>query len=173
MDDRHEPCLADIGRAPDPAAGPWGEVAPAYLLATGGSSGVPKIAMHRDPLGYDPARTPSLAIRKTGWRTGQRQLIVGPLHHAAPFTVFLDALLDRNTIVLQPFFAPSWTVRLVAEHAIEWMQLTPTHMREILRVDPDRASFASIRAVLHTAARCDVDTKRRWIDLLGAHRLYE
>jgi bile acid-coenzyme A ligase len=87
--------------------------------------------------------------------------------------VFLDALLDRNTTVLQPFFAPSWTIRLVADHAIEWIQLTPTHMREILRLRPDRVSFASIRAVLHTAARCDVDTKRGWIDLLGAHRLYE
>lgn len=172
MDGHHQPREVDIASA-DTAPKPWGETAPAYLLATGGSSGVPKISMHRDPLGYDPGRTPAMAIRTTGWRTGQRQLIVGPLYHAAPFTVFLDALLDRNTTILQPFFAPSWTIRLVADYAIEWMQLTPTHMREILRLQPDRASFASIRAVLHTAARCDADTKRRWIDLLGAQRLYE
>jgi bile acid-coenzyme A ligase len=172
MDGHHRLRMVDIVGAADTPE-PCEEVAPAYLLATGGSSGVPKISMHRDPLGYDPARTPPMAIRNTGWRTGQRQLIVGPLYHAAPFTVFLDALLDRNTTVLQPFFAPSWTIRLVADHAIEWMQLTPTHMREILRLRPDRASFADISAVLHTAARCDVDTKRGWIDLLGAHRLYE
>lgn len=173
MDGRHQPRMVDIAQAAGTQPKPWVEAAPAYLLATGGSSGVPKISMHRDPLRYDPARTPPMAIRKTGWRTGQRQLIVGPLYHAAPFTVFLDALLDRNTTVLQPFFSPSWTIRLVADHAIEWMQLTPTHMREILRLRPDRASFAGIRAVLHTAARCDVETKRGWIDLLGAHRLYE
>jgi bile acid-coenzyme A ligase len=173
MDGRHQPHEVDIARAADTAQKPWAEATPAYMLATGGSSGVPKISMHRDPLGYDPARTPAMAIRTTGWRTGQRQLIVGPLYHAAPFTVFVDALLDRNTTVLQPFFAPSWTIRLVADYAIEWMQLTPTHMREILRLRPDRASFASIRAVLHTAARCDADTKRGWIDLVGAHRLYE
>ncbi|GAB3890677.1 AMP-binding protein [Kibdelosporangium lantanae] len=161
--------LLDTARTPEPRE----EAAPAYLLATGGSSGVPKISMRRDPLGHDPARTPPMAIRNTGWRAGQRQLIVGPLYHAAPFTVFLDALLDRNTTVLQPFFAPSWTIRLVADHAIEWMQLTPTHMREILRARPDPACFASIRAVLHTAARCDADTKRGWIDLIGPHRLYE
>lgn len=172
MDGHHRPRMVDIAGAADTSE-PWDGVAPAYLLATGGSSGVPKISMHRDPLGHDPARTPAMAIRNTGWRTGQRQLIVGPLYHAAPFTVFLDALLDRNTTVLQPFFAPSWTIRLVADHAIEWMQLTPTHMREILRLRPDRASFASITAVLHTAAHCDADTKRGWIDLIGAHRLYE
>jgi bile acid-coenzyme A ligase len=167
--DGGQPRRVDVATAP----GRRREPAPAYLLATGGSSGKPKIAMRRDALGHDPARTPPMAIRQTGWRPGQRQLIVGPLYHAAPFTVFLDALLDRNTTVLQPFFAPQWTVSLAASHAIEWMQLTPTHMREILRLRPDPASFASVRAVLHTAARCDADTKRGWIDLIGARRLYE
>lgn len=146
----------------------------AYLLATGGSTGVPKIAVRPGPLRYDAARTPSLPIRQTGWRSGQRQLIVGPLFHAAPFTTLVDSLLDRNIVVLQPFFSPQWTVELVARHAIEWMQLTPTHMREILLLaHPEPASFASLRAVLHTAARCDPETKRGWLDLLGPQRLYE
>lgn len=146
----------------------------AYLLSTGGSTGSPKISLRFGPLGYDPAGTPSLVIRQTGWRSGQRQLIVGPLHHAAPFTSFLDALLDRNTVVLQPFFEPSWTVRLIERYSVEWLQLTPTHLREILLLaDPDPASFATVRAVLHTAARCDPDTKRGWLILLGPQRLYE
>jgi bile acid-coenzyme A ligase len=146
----------------------------AYLLATGGSTGVPKIAVRPGPLRYDAARTPSLPIRQTGWRSGQRQLIVGPLFHAAPFTTLVDSVLDRNIVVLQPFFSPQWTVELVARHAIEWMQLTPTHMREILLLArPEPASFASLRAVLHTAARCDPDTKRGWLDLLGPERVYE
>jgi bile acid-coenzyme A ligase len=146
----------------------------AYLLATGASTGIPKVSARPGPLRYDPVRTPSLVIRQTGWRTAQRQLIVGPLYHAAPFTAFLDALLDSNTVVLQPVFAPQWTVELVRRYAIEWLQLTPTHMREILRLpDLDPAGFASLRAMLHTAARCDADTKRGWIDLLGPERVYE
>ena len=146
----------------------------AYLLATGASTGIPKISARPGPLRYDPVRTPSVVIRQTGWRSGQRQLIVGPLYHAAPFSAFLDALLDSNTVVLQPFFSPQWTVELVRRYAIEWLQLTPAHMREILRLpDPDPAGFASLRAMLHTAARCDADTKRGWIDLLGPERVYE
>ncbi|MFL6126426.1 AMP-binding protein [Actinophytocola sp.] len=159
---------------PNENRAPAGEHDAAYLLATGGSTGVPKISVRPGPLRYDAGRTPSLVIRQTGWRTGQRQLIVGPLHHAAPFTSFLDAVLDMNTVVLQPFFSPSWTVDLVRRHAVEWMQLTPTHLREVLplaRQEP--AGFASLRAVLHTAAHCDADTKRGWIDLLGPERLYE
>lgn len=169
MDDRLRPQPA----IPYPAsARQTGAVA--YLLATGASTGIPKISARPGPLRYDPARTPSLVIRQTGWRTGQRQLIVGPLYHAAPFTAFVDALLDMNTVVLQPFFSARWTVELLERHAVEWVQLTPTHMREILKLaDPRPASFDSLRAVLHTAASCDADTKRGWIDLLGPKRVFE
>jgi len=167
--------LMDGGEAPSPATTPATRADPvAYLLATGASTGIPKISAKPGPLRYDPARTPSLVIRQTGWRTGQRQLIVGPLYHAAPFTAFVDALLDMNTVVLQPFFSPQWTVDLMREHRVEWVQLTPTHMREIVLVArPGPESFESLRAVLHTAARCDADTKRGWIDLLGPERVFE
>lgn len=158
---------------PGPRTAPDDRTA-AYLLATGGSTGVPKIAVRPGPLRYDPARTPSLPIRHTGWQSGQRQLIVGPLFHAAPFTTLVDSVLDRNIVVLQPFFSPQWTVELVRRYAVEWMQLTPTHMREMLLLArPEPASMDSLRAVLHTAARCDPDTKRGWIGLLGPERLFE
>jgi bile acid-coenzyme A ligase len=171
MDAQLRPQRIDLPAGPGPPAG--GSTV-AYLLATGASTGIPKISARPGSLRYDPVRTPSVVIRQTGWRTEQRQLIVGPLYHAAPFTAFLDALLDSNTVVLQPFFAPQWTVELVRRYAIEWLQLTPTHMREILRLpDLDPAGFASLRAMLHTASRCDADTKRGWIDLLGPERVYE
>jgi bile acid-coenzyme A ligase len=171
MDAQLRPERVELPAGPGP---PDGGGAVAYLLATGASSGVPKISARPGPLRYDPARTPSLVVRQAGWRAGQRQLIVGPLYHMAPFTAFLDGLLDGNTVVLQPFFAPRWTVELVRRHAIEWLQLTPAHMREVLRVPGlDPAAFASVRAMLHTAARCDAGTKRGWIGLLGPERVYE
>jgi bile acid-coenzyme A ligase len=162
------------GKFSTAAEGPGKFSTVAYLLATGASTGIPKISARPGPLRYDPVQTASPVIRQAGWRTGQRQLIVGPLYHAAPFTAFIDALLDSNTVVLQPFFAPQWTVELVRRYAIEWLQLTPAHMREILRQsDLDPTGFASLRAMLHTAARCDADTKRGWIGLLGPERVYE
>ena len=181
MDAQLRPQRIDLPAGPEPqagasaaAGGPGQSSTMAYLLATGASTGIPKISARPGPLRYDPVRTPSVVIRQTGWRTGQRQLIVGPLYHTAPFTAFLDALLDGNTVVLQPVFAPQWTVELVRRYAIEWLQLTPAHMREILRLpDLDPAGFGTLRALLHTAARCDADTKRGWIDLLGPDRVYE
>jgi bile acid-coenzyme A ligase len=175
MDAQLRPERIDLpGGAGAAAEGPGQSSSVAYLLATGASTGIPKISARPGPLRYDPARTPSVVIRQTGWRAAQRQLIVGPLYHAAPFTAFLDATLDSNTVVLQPVFAPQWTVELVRRYAIEWLQLTPTHMREILRLPGlDPAGFGTLRAILHTAARCDADTKRGWIDLLGPERVYE
>lgn len=176
MDAQLRPQRMDLPAGPEPPAdgSALGMNDTAYLLATGASSGIPKISARPGPLRYDPVWTPSLVIRQAGWRSGQRQLIVGPLYHMAPFTAFLDALLDSNTVVLQPFFAPQLTVELVRQNAIEWLQLTPAHMREILRLpDLDPADLASVRAMLHTAARCDADTKRGWIGLLGPERVYE
>src|ERR1700678_961031 len=171
MDAQLRPERIDLAAGPEP---PGQSSTVAYLLATGASTGIPKISARPGPLRYDPAGTPSVVIRQAGWRTGQRQLIVGPLYHAAPFTSFLDAVLDSNTVVLQPVFSPQWTVELVRRYAIEWLQLTPTHMREILRLpDLDPAGFGTVRAMLHTAARCDADTKRGWIGLLRPERVYE
>jgi bile acid-coenzyme A ligase len=146
----------------------------AYLLPTGGSSGRPKISVRTGPLGYDPLRVPWPLRRKAGWRSGQRQLILGPLHHGAPFTTLLDGLLDANTTVLPPIFLPAWTVTLVERYAVEWIQLTPAHMRTILLLaQPEPAAFASVRTVLHTAAPCDSLTKRKWLELVGPQHLYE
>jgi bile acid-coenzyme A ligase len=169
LDEGTRPVRVDLPPGSPPDDHPVG-----YLLATGGSTGIPKISVRPGPLRYDPARTPSLVIRQAGWRARQRQLIVGPLYHAAPFTTLIDSLLDHNTVVLQPFFAPEWTIELIERYAVEWLQLTPAHMREILRVArPDPSRVDSVRAMLHTAAACDAGTKRGWIDLLGPHKVYE
>jgi bile acid-coenzyme A ligase len=161
-----------VGRHHGPDTSSAGRVA--YLLPTGGSSGRQKISVRPGPLVYDPRHVPLPIRRRAGWRSGQRQLILGPLHHAAPFTTLLDGLLDGNTTVLPPVFLPGWTVSLVEHHAVEWIQLTPAHMRTIvLLAQPTPAAFASVRTVMHTAAPCDSLTKRQWLDLVGPEHLYE
>lgn len=157
------------GAAAPPAGSPI-----AYLLPTGGSSGRPKIAIRPGPLVFDRHHVPLPLRRRAGWRSGQRQLILGPLHHAAPFTTLLDGLLDGNTTILPPYFLPAWTVALIERYAVEWIQLTPAHMRTMLLLaQPEPASFASVRTVMHTAASCDSFTKQRWIELVGPRQLYE
>jgi bile acid-coenzyme A ligase len=168
------------GAEPGAAAGPAepqraGAAGPAgYLLATGGSSGVPRVIAHPGPVTYDRRRVPNPLLTATGWRSGQRQLIVGPLHHAAPFTACLEGLLDANTIVLQDVFRPRRTIRLMAEHAVEWVQLTPTHMQWMaMAIERESLIPPSLQAMVHTAAPCPETVKRTWIALLGPSRVFE
>jgi bile acid-coenzyme A ligase len=145
-----------------------------YLLATGGSSGLAKVVAVPGPVQYDPRTVPSPLLRRTGWRTGQRQLVVAPLHHTAAFTASLDGILDANTLVLLPAFAPDVLVELVRTEAVGWLQLTPAHMRGVVQLtDAGPADVASLTGVLHTAAACDVATKKAWIGLVGPERIAE
>jgi bile acid-coenzyme A ligase len=134
---------------------------PGFLLASGSSSGHPRLIARPGPAGYDAARIPNPLLRATGWVSGQRQLIVGPLHHAAPFTTCVEALLDGNTLLLQETFTPRAAVRIIDEHAVEWMELTPTHMQWMLMaIEREPPGLRSLRAIVHTAARCPDAVKR-------------
>jgi bile acid-coenzyme A ligase len=145
-----------------------------YLLATGGSSGLAKVVAVPGPVRYDPRAVPSPLLLRTGWRTGQRQLVAAPLHHMAAFTAALDGILDANTLVLLPAFAPDQLVELVRTESVGWVQLTPAHMRGVVQLtDAGPADFASLTGVLHTAAACDFATKKAWIGLVGPDRIAE
>lgn len=147
---------------------------PGYLLATGGSSGQPKLIAHPGPVDYDSGRVPNRLLAATGWQNGQRQLIVGALHHAAPFTTCLEALLDANTIFLQESFRPRDALRIMSEYDVEWTQLTPTHMQwMLLAMASGYPRLSALRAIVHTAAPCPASVKRAWIEMLGPTRVFE
>ncbi|MFE9422578.1 AMP-binding protein [Kitasatospora sp. NPDC006697] len=145
-----------------------------YLMATGGSTGRPKLVLRPRLPGYDERRTPSALFRATGWRSGRTQLLAGPLHHTAPLAHLVEALLTGTTLVVPAVFRPDAVPGLVAEHRIEWTQLTPAHLRilEPLLDAPD-SPLRRLRGVLHTAAPCPPATKRRWIEALGGDRVHE
>jgi bile acid-coenzyme A ligase len=151
---------------PVPAAG-----APAYALLTGGSTGHPKPVLFPGPLTYSSRTHPNPLLARTGWRDNQRQLVVAPLHHAAAFSCFLAGVLCGNTIALLPAFHRELFWTALAELAIEWLALTPAHMRAALPAPA--APPPALRAVLHTGAPCEPDLKRNWIGLVGPERLFE
>jgi bile acid-coenzyme A ligase len=145
-----------------------------FVLATGSSSGLPRLIARPGYRHYDRTRTPNPLLAATGWASGQRQLIVGPLYHAAPFTVCVEGLLDGNTIIIQETFSPRAALRIIDTHAVEWMELTPTHMQWMLTaIVRERPALESLRAIVHTAAHCPDAVKRGWIDLVGPHRVFE
>jgi bile acid-coenzyme A ligase len=166
--------LLTEGRITPVADGPVRAGRTGYLLATGGSSGLAKVVAVPGPIRHDPRAVPSPLLRRTGWRTGQRQLVAAPLHHMAAFTAALDGVLDANTLVLLESFAPDRLVELIRAESVGWVQLTPAHMRGVVQLtDATPADLASLTGVLHTAAACDFATKKAWIGLVGPDRIAE
>lgn len=140
-----------------------------YVLFTGGSTGRPHpVEGSLDLGGFH------LLLRRTRWAAGLRQLIVGPLHHSAPFVHLLAGLMDGHTIVVQGVFEASRTIDVLHRQSIEWMQVTPSHMRR-LHAEPGLSSdrLEKVRALVHTAGPCDAVTKQAWIRLLGPERIFE
>ncbi|MCG5214624.1 AMP-binding protein [Streptosporangium soli] len=149
--------------------GPGGRAAPAYLLPTGGTTGAPKLV--RFP--FQGAGPPPLMYTRCGWRTGQRSFIAGTLTHSAAFTCLVSALADAGTAILTEVFDPKAVAEIIGTERIGWTQLTPTHMRLLQPHLGRSATWSGLQAALHTGGPCPPDTKRAWIEALGAERIYE
>ncbi|MCX4749344.1 AMP-binding protein [Kitasatospora sp. NBC_01287] len=148
--------------------------APTHLLATSGSTGLPKLTPFWQRADYDPRAVPDPVFRTCGWRSGQNQLLVLPLSHIAPFSALVQGVLDENRLVLGTGLAPQDIAAAIAEHRVDWMMLTPVHLQRLLPVALERpADFDSLRAVVHTALPCPAELKRAWLAALGPERLYE
>lgn len=144
------------------------------LLGTGGSAGRPKIVVDsrmrtigRRPRGARPSTS-------MNWRPGQRQLVVGALHHTAALTYFIEAVGDGNSVIVPRTFDPAVALGLIENWSVEWLQLTPYHMRLLADAARGRsAGLRSVRGMLHLSAACPVKVKLRWLDLVGETRVFE
>ncbi|MGK8487778.1 AMP-binding protein [Nocardia asiatica] len=164
--------LTDLLDARTEVAVPPERLRGGWVLLTGGTTGVPKPILGPEPPRWNPTRGAPLPLQRAGWRPGQVQLVLGPLHHAAPFTSFLDGVLSGNTLIVTNGYYPELIFELVGRFGVEWIQLTPVHMA---MAEPllGEHSMDSLRAILHTSAPCPHRTKLAWIDALGPERVFE
>ena len=93
-----------------------------------------------------------------------------PVYHAAPlrFGGVVHAL--GGTLVLMERFDAEGALRAIEEHRVTHTQMVPTMFVRLLKLDEQvRTSYdvGSLRCVVHAAAPCPVEVKRRMIDWLG------
>jgi long-chain acyl-CoA synthetase len=100
-----------------------------------------------------------------------RSLVTGPLYHAAPLSISMTAPLAAGLgLVLMDGWTPEDTLRLIEEQRITHTHLVPIMFHRLLSLPDDvRDGFdsSSLRLVLHGAAPCPVDVKRRMIEWWG------
>jgi bile acid-coenzyme A ligase len=140
------------------------------VIASGGSSGLPKLIVDLAPGEIDTDAT-LLELPQ-----GAAVLNAGPLFHNAPFRFMCGALFRGNSVVSMTRFDAEESLRLIQDHRLSWANFVPTMMNRIWSLPEEvRTSYdlGSLRAVWHTAAPIPTWLKEAWIDWLGPGRVWE
>jgi bile acid-coenzyme A ligase len=139
-------------------------------LASGGSSGRPKLIVDALPAECDPSEP------FYGNEPGTVVLVPGPLYHAAGFINTTVTLLGGGRVILMQRFDPARALALIERHRIEWVAFVPTMLHRIWRLPEEersRRDLSSLRRVVSSGAPCPAWLKRAWIDWLGPERIWE
>lgn len=150
---------------PDLAASSW------KAPTSSGSTGRPKIVLATASAHIDPDSRVADFIPKTAV-----QLVCAPLSHSAPFTYAMRGLMTGHSLVLIPRFDAERVLDAISTHRVTWAMLVPTMMHRMLRLPADireSADLSSLESILHIGARCADETKRGFIDWIGAERVVE
>ncbi len=149
---------------PDRAA-PHGQA-----IASGGSTGRPKLILDANPARFDPDSA------HYGIDAGAVVLVPGPLFHTGPFLNAREALLRGASVVLMTRFDAEEFLRLVARHRVTWVNVVPTMLHRIWQL-PDAvkrsADLSSLVRVVTSGAPCAPWLMRAWIEWLGPDRFFE
>jgi long-chain acyl-CoA synthetase len=136
------------------------------MLYTSGTTGRPK--------GVQRAPDPEAAVRALvpyAYRAGNVHLCTGPLYHAAPFGISMAIPLSAGVpVVLMDAWDAEETLRLVERHRVTHTHMVPTMFHRLLALPlatRRRHDLSSLVAVVHGAAPCPVEIKRRMIEWLG------
>ncbi len=160
------------GEVPDEHDGGW-------MFYSSGTTGRPK--------GILPPRSPALLGAPSfltrmltglfGFDADPVYLSPAPIYHAAPAGWTVGTQRLGGTAVVMERFDPVELLAAIERHRVTHVQLVPTHMIRLLDLpaaERDRFDLGSLRSVIHAAAPCPVEIKRRFIEWVGpiVHEFY-
>ncbi|KOV86823.1 acyl-CoA synthetase [Nocardia sp. NRRL S-836] len=144
------------------------------MLYTSGTTGRPK-GVRRPLTGADPDVVPGSAqwfFGIFGIRPfdGHVHLCGSPLYHTAVLNFVVISLQLGHTTVLMDHWDPEEMLRLIERHGVTHSHMVPTQFHRLLAL-PDEVrtgyDLSSLRAMIHGAAPCPVEVKRRMLDWWG------
>jgi len=133
-------------------------------LASGGSTGVPKLILPMHPASYDPDAPSELFHSHTA------TLVPGPLDHAVPFSAGWQAILGGAKAIVLPRFDASCCLEQIERHRIDRAFFVPTMLLRIWRLpEAERIAhdLSSLEFVMTGGAPMPAWLMRAWIEWLG------
>jgi long-chain acyl-CoA synthetase len=88
----------------------------------------------------------------------------------APLSFGLFSMHFEHPVVLMDRWDAEEALRLVERHAVTDTHMVPTQLHRLMQLPPevrDRYDVSSLRRVIHAAAPCPIELKRRLFDWLG------
>jgi len=160
--------LASYPATPPPDAVPQ----PYKAIASGGSTGRPKLIVTPSAFAY-PAAAHPMAI-PLGFVAADRLYSPGPLYHNQAFMLTQLILFIGGSAVLNERFDADSRLDAIAKHRPTVLNLVPTMMLRMLRSQQLKAAdLSSVRSLWHLAAPCPEWVKRGWIERIGAEKVNE
>jgi acyl-CoA synthetase (AMP-forming)/AMP-acid ligase II len=150
-----------------------GEVEGSFMFYSSGTTGRPKgikPALTAEPFGAGGGTIMFLIGQIYGFSADTVYLCPAPLYHAAPLGWSTATQRLGGTVVVMEKFDAARALELIEEHRVTHAQFVPTHFVRMLKLsDEDRQAhdLSSLEMVVHAAAPCPVDVKRRMIDWWG------
>jgi long-chain acyl-CoA synthetase len=150
---------------------PLGQIPmPITMIYTSGTTGRPR-GVRRKP----PTPEQDVIARATGGSllgiTGPvTTVICGPMYHAAPNGYALVSAILGGTVILQPRFDPEELLQLITTCRVSHLQMVPTMFVRLLKLPHEvrtRYDVSSIQWVIHGAAPCPPEVKRKMIEWWG------
>jgi acyl-CoA synthetase (AMP-forming)/AMP-acid ligase II len=156
---------------PDETEGAW-------MFYSSGTTGRPKGILR--PLsgagfGEEEDGLVQLIRHVYGFAEDTRYLCPAPLYHAAPMGWTTSTHRIGGTAIVMERFDALAALRFIEQYKITEAQFVPTHFVRMLKLPEEergRHDLSSLRAAVHAAAPCPVETKRRMIEWWGP-KIYE
>jgi long-chain acyl-CoA synthetase len=93
-----------------------------------------------------------------------------PLYHTAVLVFSSNALHVGHAVVLQDKWIPEEMLMLIEKYKVTHSHMVPTQFHRLLKLDEsvrDRYDLSSLRAMIHAAAPCPIETKWRMLEWWG------
>ena len=137
-----------------------------YQMYTSGTTGHPKGAV----LVHDTVTANLAQISQLfPFVTGDRNLIVAPMYHAASAVTSFEVVYQGGTLVIHEDFVPSEVVRDLSEGNIAGTTLVPAMIQACLVHVPDVAQrkYDALKGIAYGASPIAEQTLRRAMDVFG------
>jgi long-chain acyl-CoA synthetase len=144
----------------------------AAMLYSSGTTGQPKGIIRPLPDAHPGDSVPAVVFMTGIWKMDGDSVYLSPapLYHAAPQgSVSMALRLGATAVVLEKFDAELF-LQTVDRYAITHSQMVPTMFSRLLKLPDEvreRFDVSSLVTVIHSAAPCPPEVKRRMIEWFG------